>query len=674
MISNTNHQPHRSTKKMTPTRTTSDDPSTQLSREYLVHQGAAVLCLNCPTSDNSGFQFGIDNHLWQTGPKFMGVKFIPPGVHFIYYSNSNLGDMVERCGFFVHLKPQEVLVRKWDQKTETLEKLTDLDEEARYVDGVRHWDFDLNLGEYPLLNAESTVHYDQWREITRHISNGVVKKIEPVHALIGTKRKDLVVEEEVLNLSGDSDKKTKIQESIGSWKAPGYVRAAAGAGVDSLEGREIADRKIDEKVVAPADEVLLKKDNKEKDNYTADHLGKSQPAPERREPSGGATAVVPPRPAQPPTSAAQQQRDLKEDQKEYQTSVQNNFGRLFFSTIPATTLSGEELSPAEITKRHMDKSHVLAKIIEHEYADLNPHYVKHKMAKKEQSKSTTKASSSTITRPPAGATTTSSTTPSRREEEEETFSEMKKINSTTAASASAKDSTTESAKNHPSSTAKKINQQESMRKMGEQNMKTSSALSKQEQHFQLLAYLALLGELELAFVAFLLGQNYDAFEQWKKLLNLFCSCTELIAKQPVLYLEFLRTLYAQLQQAPEDFFIGGESLDLSDNFLVHNAIQLVERVDIVVEEQKGSRVEELGASAGVTVPSHHQNTNQEEQIFGALATRAQHVRELLSEKFGKKFETLAWTANAPTVADHLEDCENDDDMPQIVDLDQPYAF
>lgn len=34
----------------------------------------------------------------------------------------------------------------------------------------------------------------------------------------------------------------------------------------------------------------------------------------------------------------------------------------------------------------------------------------------------------------------------------------------------------------------------------------------------------LLGELQFAFATFLLGENYESFEQWKRLLVLLCNC------------------------------------------------------------------------------------------------------------------------------------------------------
>lgn len=51
--------------------------------------------------------------------------------------------------------------------------------------------------------------------------------------------------------------------------------------------------------------------------------------------------------------------------------------------------------------------------------------------------------------------------------------------------------------------------------------------------------LSLLGELQFAFVSFLIGQSYDGFDQWKSLLNLFCSCEKAVQTRPTLFAEFV---------------------------------------------------------------------------------------------------------------------------------------
>ncbi|XP_037090588.1 protein AAR2 homolog [Pollicipes pollicipes] len=76
----------------------------------------------------------------------------------------------------------------------------------------------------------------------------------------------------------------------------------------------------------------------------------------------------------------------------------------------------------------------------------------------------------------------------------------------------------------------------------------------------------LLGELQVAFVAFLVGHVYDSFEHWKRLVHMFCTCDEALGKYPDLFLKLLSCLHYQIQEVPEDFFTDIMS---RENFLVH---------------------------------------------------------------------------------------------------------
>lgn len=71
-----------------------------------------------------------------------------------------------RMGFFVHLAAQEVLVRRWDKSTESLVEIP-ADEAHRYAEGVRHFEFDANLGPYPLNT------YQKWLSLTNLITKQV---------------------------------------------------------------------------------------------------------------------------------------------------------------------------------------------------------------------------------------------------------------------------------------------------------------------------------------------------------------------------------------------------------------------------------------------------------------------------------------------------------------------
>lgn len=52
-------------------------------------------------------------------------------------------------------------------------------------------------------------------------------------------------------------------------------------------------------------------------------------------------------------------------------------------------------------------------------------------------------------------------------------------------------------------------------------------------------YKVLLGELQLSFVCLLMAQNFSGFNQWKKLVHLLCSCSDLMTQKPELFIEFM---------------------------------------------------------------------------------------------------------------------------------------
>lgn len=65
----------------------------------------------------------------------------------------------------------------------------------------------------------------------------------------------------------------------------------------------------------------------------------------------------------------------------------------------------------------------------------------------------------------------------------------------------------------------------------------------------------LLGELQFSFVCFLVGHVYSAFEQWKGIIHLLCSCDDAITANPDLFSKFINTMHFQIKEIPEDFFV-----------------------------------------------------------------------------------------------------------------------
>lgn len=54
----------------------------QQTANALFEKGACLLFLEAPPN----LEFGIDYMAWTIGPLFKGVKMIPPGLHFVYFS------------------------------------------------------------------------------------------------------------------------------------------------------------------------------------------------------------------------------------------------------------------------------------------------------------------------------------------------------------------------------------------------------------------------------------------------------------------------------------------------------------------------------------------------------------------------------------------------------------
>lgn len=103
---------------------------------------------------------------------FKGVKLIPPGAHYIYYSLKD-EEYAARMGFFIYIaKKQDVVVRRWDEEKQEFIRLPE-SEEVSYAEGVRNMDFDKNLGAYPMEN------HSQWLGLSNLITKEVLETLEP---------------------------------------------------------------------------------------------------------------------------------------------------------------------------------------------------------------------------------------------------------------------------------------------------------------------------------------------------------------------------------------------------------------------------------------------------------------------------------------------------------------
>lgn len=140
----------------------------------LFEEGAFLVLLGVP----QGTELGIDCKSWQVGPRFKGVKMIPPGMHFLHYCSANPpscgGEIGPKTGLFLTLKPREILLANWDPKTEDLDFSASQNEEevSRIRASLR--DLDPFLGPYPYEVMR------KWVSLTDRLSQEVASSLQPL--------------------------------------------------------------------------------------------------------------------------------------------------------------------------------------------------------------------------------------------------------------------------------------------------------------------------------------------------------------------------------------------------------------------------------------------------------------------------------------------------------------
>ncbi|KAG8446199.1 hypothetical protein GDO86_013884 [Hymenochirus boettgeri] len=142
----------------------------ELARQ-LFFEGATLVILGVP----EGSEFGIDYNSWQVGPKFKGVKMVPPGVHFIHYSvvgkGGGLGETSPRSSMFLHLEQRDIRLLNWDPQEELMfaappEEAEKLRENLPSLDPF--------LGPYPYQSMR------RWVSLSNHIKKDSVMRLQPV--------------------------------------------------------------------------------------------------------------------------------------------------------------------------------------------------------------------------------------------------------------------------------------------------------------------------------------------------------------------------------------------------------------------------------------------------------------------------------------------------------------
>ncbi|CAI9579180.1 unnamed protein product [Staurois parvus] len=136
----------------------------------LFFEEATLVILGVP----EGSEFGIDLNSWEVGPRFRGVKMVPPGLHFIHYSVKRLrgaaGETGPRSGIFFFLEQRAIHLLRLDAQTEEMvatskEEAENLREELPSLDPF--------LGPYPYESMRL------WVSLTSHITKEDMLRLQP---------------------------------------------------------------------------------------------------------------------------------------------------------------------------------------------------------------------------------------------------------------------------------------------------------------------------------------------------------------------------------------------------------------------------------------------------------------------------------------------------------------
>ncbi|KAI6657583.1 hypothetical protein LOD99_326 [Oopsacas minuta] len=69
---------------------------------------------------------------------------------------------------------------------------------------------------------------------------------------------------------------------------------------------------------------------------------------------------------------------------------------------------------------------------------------------------------------------------------------------------------------------------------------------------------SLFGEIQCSFLLFVYGHIYEGFEQWRRLVELLCSCDQALVTSSQLYSHFITILHFQLNTIPVEFLLTND--------------------------------------------------------------------------------------------------------------------
>ena len=101
---------------------------------------------------------------------------IPLGSHYMHISLQD-EDYGQVIGKWLHFKKGSIVVMRWREEVQRFEEVGE-SEAVAYRAGVKQYDFDSNLGVYPMET------HSQWVGLTNFISSSVIKKLDSSQLII----------------------------------------------------------------------------------------------------------------------------------------------------------------------------------------------------------------------------------------------------------------------------------------------------------------------------------------------------------------------------------------------------------------------------------------------------------------------------------------------------------
>ncbi|XP_077300352.1 protein AAR2 homolog [Arctopsyche grandis] len=285
----------------------------------LLEEGGTLVAAGAPR----GTYIGIDLQCWRIDSEFRGIKMIPPGLHFVHYSASDLntGDDAPRLGFMHNFKQREMLVKIWDKEKEDFShEIADEETVQRFRDNL--YNLDKFLAPYPYEVLK------KWISLSAHITEPLAAKFTPENGKIRS----------ALELISCNDKdrpkgeKRKVSNSILA-----IENGCEGSSESTLLDNNV---KCDESKSTPTDNCDEKSENENKILECDDRLSGENVAndkPRRR------TRTL----------------TIEEKEEELLPHLKPTPGTfLRFSTFPDKNYP-DDATPSEITKHYLDQSYAL---------------------------------------------------------------------------------------------------------------------------------------------------------------------------------------------------------------------------------------------------------------------------------------------------------------------------